>query len=193
MGMKHWLMVMVAAVAGLGLCGCVSSSGGGHDGASGIADASGLVEIEGASYDEVFAAARQVLGEYRFGINRVDATRGVITSYAKRTEGLGSFWDREQSSLSQEWEDLANQQERTVRIEFGLDDDSEVVRARVRVYIERVHRPNWRVESESLRLSTFARSRDSYGAFEPSEFREPIGQDPLFADRLANEIHRRFE
>ncbi len=163
-----------------------------------IDNARGLVELDGVSYEDAFVAARAVLAEFRFGINRVDAARGVLTSYPKRSAGLASPWDGEQSSIGQEFEDLTNQQERTIRIEFErgeqADGDASAGRvvARVRVIVNRVHRPNWRVDTQSILLSTHARSRDAMGNLERSEFREPIGQDPALADRLARAIINRL-
>ncbi len=202
-GMKIDLIGMfVVAVLGLGaggLGGCTSVR---STADAQVLDAGAvLIEIEGASYDEVFAATREVLSGFRFGINRVDASRGVITTFPKRTAGLASIWDREQSSLGQEIEDLTNQQERAIRVEFESQAESETdgsgvgagVRARVEVVVSRVHRPHWRVESESIRFSTHARSRDVDGRVEAREFREPIGQDVALAKRVADEIARRFE
>ena len=161
-----------------------------------IDDARGLVELDGVSYEDAFVAAREVLADFRFGINRVDAARGVLTSYPKRTAGLASPWDGEQSSIGQEFEELTNQQERTIHIEFErgeqADADEGRVVARVRVIVNRVHRPNWRVDTQSILLSTHARSRDAMGNLERSEFREPIGQDPALADRLARAIVERL-
>ncbi len=168
------------------------------------ASGAGELVIEGASYKEVFGAARDVLSAYRFGINRVDAARGVITTFPKRTAGLATLWDREQSSLDQELEDFANQQEREVRIVFerinsDMDADGEeaselsVVRAVVRVDVLRVHRPHRRVETESIRMSTYARSRDGQGRRGAAEFREAIGQDLDLARRVGEEIRGRFD
>ncbi len=199
-------LVLVAFVAG----GCTGAHRGGQadvsnavstngkiaDGA--VDNASGLVELEGVSYEDAFVAAREVLAEFRFGINRVDAARGVLTSYPKRTAGLASPWDGEQSSIGQEFEDLTNQQERTIHIEFERGEQADGgasagrVVARVRVIVNRVHRPNWRVDTQSILLSTHAQSRDAMGNLERSEFREPIGQDTALADRLARAIVSRL-
>ncbi|MBL4699196.1 MAG: hypothetical protein JKX70_10220 [Phycisphaerales bacterium] len=205
---KVLLRISITLIASLWLStsGCMSSR------QSQISDSvSGnttRIELQAANYEEVFSAAREVLAKYRFGINRIDASRGVITSFPKRTAGLASPWDREQSTLGQELEDLANQQERTVRIEFVRSADTEPgdskpalsssqstidVIAMVEVVVSRVHRPHWRVESESVRLSTHARSRNAAGQIEPGSFREPIGQDKALAERIAHEIARRFE
>lgn len=196
MGMKTNLIgMLVVAVLGLGAGGCASVQS--ADDAQVLGDGVGLIAIEDASYDEVFAATREVLSGFRFGINRVDASRGVITTFPKRTAGLASIWDREQSTLGQEVEDLTNQQERVIRVVFEPRDEGvEVgasVQGRVEVTVLRVHRPHWRVESESIRFSTHARSRDVDGRVEAREFREPIGQDVALAKRVASEIARRFE
>ena len=202
-----WFLVLVAFGAG----GCAGAHKGGQaavpnavssngEMAGGVVgDARGLVELEGVSYEDAFVAAREVLADFRFGINRVDAARGVLTSYPKRTAGLASPWDGEQSSIGQEFEDLTNQQERTIHIEFEreerverVDGDTGGVTARVRVIVNRVHRPNWRVDTQSILLSTHARSRDATGRLERSEFREPIGQDPALADRVARAIIKRL-
>lgn len=196
MGMKTNLIgMLVVAVLGLGAGGCASVQS--ADDAHVLGDGVGLIAIEGASYDEVFAATREVLSGFRFGINRVDASRGVITTFPKHTAGLASIWDREQSTLGQEVEDLTNQQERVIRVVFEPRDEGAGVgvgvRGRVEVTVLRVHRPHWRVEPESIRFSTHARSRDVDGRVEAREFREPIGQDVALAKRVASEIARRFE
>ena len=192
-------MGLLALTAGyLGGCRAPSRAQDGLVVSESVEDASGLVELEGVSYEDAFVAARAVLAEFRFGINRVDAARGVLTSYPKRSAGLASPWDGEQSSIGQEFEDLTNQQERTIHIEFerGEQGDADAsaggVVARVRVIVNRVHRPNWRVDTQSILLSTHARSRDAMGNLERSEFREPIGQDPALADRLARAIINRL-
>ncbi|MDF1808902.1 MAG: hypothetical protein P1U42_04325 [Phycisphaerales bacterium] len=167
-----------------------------------VAESKAELVLENQSYDQVFESARDVLVDYRFGINRVDASRGVLTSHPKRSVGVVSPWDREQSTMNQEWEDFANQQERIVRIEFerlnvetdisnSLSERESVV-VHVAVLVNRVHRPNWRIESESVRLSTHARSRDSGGQLEPRAFRETIGRDVELEVRIMDEIKTRL-
>lgn len=195
--MKNRFVRIFAFVGSLwlwGAAGCTALSPSTPLGLAGDGPVLGSVTIEDGTYSEVFEAAREVLGDYRFGINRVDAARGVITTFPKRTVGLGSPWDPEQTTLGQELEDLANQQERTVRVEFerAPQEDAAPTRAIVEVQVYRIHRPNWRVETESMRLSTHARSRDSIGRVEDVDFREPIGHDTALADRIAVEIMSRF-
>jgi len=157
--------------------------------------------IEADQYEQAFGVVREVLSDYRFGINRVDISRGIITTHPKRTSGLASLWDQEQSTLGQELEDLANQHEREIRVVFAnaLDSDGAESNAalgegdvpielRVEVVVYRIHRPHWRIEPESIRYSTHARSRDSAGHLDSPSFREAIGQDKKLAERVLRAV-----
>ena len=142
--------------------------------------ADGSVNIPPGHFLEAFDAAREVLRDYRFDLDRIDARAGVISTTPKPTVGLASPWDAEQQSLRQEWEDLTNQQRRVVRVVFepasaavardrapvpqvapgpppqDLRDTTEPVTVRFEAVVERIHRPHWRVQTESIRNSTFA-------------------------------------
>lgn len=74
--------------------------------------------VPASDYSATFAAARDVLHSYRFTLDRVDARAGVLTTAAKPTAGFFTPWDTEQSTLSQEWEDTINKQQRRVDIVF---------------------------------------------------------------------------
>lgn len=133
--------------------------------------------VEPGSYAATFDAARHVLREARFDLERVDARGGVLTTAAKPTAGLATPWDAEQQTAGQEVEDLLQHQQRRVRITFesaggeagagesqadgagaeaDLLDEPRKTTMRVRVVIERINRPNWRVDSSSIRLSSYA-------------------------------------
>ena len=174
MSVMRILMMMLWCVV---LGGC--ASGGVYSGGS------ASIEAPGVERERMIAVVREVLGSYRFSIDRVDASRGVVTTGYKRTHGLATPWDLEQGSLSAEVTDFANQHERSVRVEF--EDDGVV---RVSVFVRRTGRPGWRVETESIRYSSqhvvfvddgVAMGRRSY---------EQVGQDGALAARLAEEIER---
>lgn len=151
--------------------------------------------ITDAHADQVFDAARETLMGFRFALDRVDARRGVITTHPKRTAGIATPWDKEQSGIDQEWEDLLNEQRRVVRIEFdpaGEQAADQERTMRIQVEVVRTHRPNWRVETESVRLSNHARSRDADGVLEPGSFTEVVGLDERFAQRIADAIDTRL-
>src|SRR5204862_8124944 len=108
-------------------------------------------------YSKAFDATRDLLRSYHFSLERVDAAAGVITTGYKATAGLATPWDREQSGLSQEFEDLLNQQSRRVRVTFrpsvgGGDEhpieqpfnSNEALVGRVEVIIYRMQTPGLR-------------------------------------------------
>lgn len=74
--------------------------------------------VPASDYSATFAAARDVLHSYRFTLDRVDARSGIVTTTSKPSAGFFTPWDTEQSTLSQEWEDTINKQQRRVEIVF---------------------------------------------------------------------------
>lgn len=166
------ILTLVPAVAGVG---CASRPQG-----------STAAEVEPGSYPALFDATRQALTEYRFTLDRVDAARGVVTTAPKQTAGLATPWDREQSNADQRLQDLVHQQERVVRVVF--EPPEEPTRVAVEVVVERVRRPNWRVESDAIRASTHARDPVAARSGVRAEYREPVSEDRLLAARLLARI-----
>lgn len=170
------------------ISGCTSSTVyDGHDyrfstglGAEGQAEASGDREL-------MIEAIREVLTDHRFVIDRVDARRGVVTTEVKTTQGIGSPWDSEQGSLTQETADFVNQHERAVRV--LIEESGEIV---VSVMVQRVHRPGWRVETESIASSSHYAVIGSDGRRESSRMVTPIGNDGLLAERIGEAIRARL-
>ncbi len=170
--------------------------------------------VPAGQYADAFDAARDRLRSMRFELDRVDARAGVITTRPKHSAGFASPWDREQSTFTQEWEDLANEQYRTVRILFqpaqpthaepspGESTPAPPVPARstaadlrsftgdlagtVVVVIERKSRPLWRIDPTGVRLSTF--SRDPIGG--SPRVLVPIARDQRLEGRLAKRFGR---
>lgn len=197
MGMKiqraHIIGSVVLLAGAWGAGGCASGAQRDASGVLSAGDPDPGMAIDAQQSSLAFDAARETLMEYRFALDRVDARRGVITTRPKRTAGLASPWDREQSGMDQEWEDLLNEQRRVVRVDFEQSPEGDgFVGFSVRVEVLRTHRPNWRVQTESVRLSTHARSRDSAGELEPQSQSEVIALDVRLAQRLTDEIGQRI-
>jgi len=155
-------------------------------------DSGAEIVLRDVEYEQVFDAARSVLISYRFPLDRIDARRGVLTTHPKRTNGLASPWDREQSSLGQEFEDLVNEHRRVIRVELDRAQARGDITVRFTAEVLRTHRPNWRVQSESVRLSTHARERDDLGRLKPGTTSEIIGLDPELAQRMADALYARL-
>lgn len=76
------------------------------------------LDVAAGQYDATFDAARRVLRDSRFDLERVDAGEGVITTQPKHSAGLVTPWDSEQSTFEQEIDDLTHNQRRVVRVTF---------------------------------------------------------------------------
>jgi len=172
-------------IGALGLVGMVVLGG-----CSGAAVYSGHeYALDGSGVDRarVIEVVREVLTDHRFEIDRVDGRRGVVTTGYKTTQGVASPWDREQGSMIQEAADFVNQHERAVRV--TIDDAGEVV---VTVMVQRVHRPGWRIETESIARSSRTTVIGADGRREPGRTVTPIGLDGGLAQRIGEEIAARL-
>lgn len=163
------------------------------------------VDVPRGEYSRAFAAAREIIREHRFHVDRVDAESGVITSGPKESSGLFTPWDTEQSSLAQEFDDTLNYQDRRVRVAFEARDPAaptggghappaDLRRAdvplvcRFEVTVERSERPGHRVPTRAVRqgsqtLDPEVQARGMWPTYVVS-----VRQDEEFAARLAGEL-----
>lgn len=100
-------LLLAAACAAIPATGCASR-----------APKSAEFGVPSAQYDRAINAAREVLLEARFEIDRIDAAAGVITTQAKTSAGLLAPWDADQTTLDQEIADATSTHRRRVRITF---------------------------------------------------------------------------
>ncbi|MDP1661294.1 MAG: hypothetical protein Q8L55_05205 [Phycisphaerales bacterium] len=138
-------------------------------------DASALAgaRVPADRYASTFQAARDVLREFRYAEDRIDAQQGVITSMPRSQPGIAKPWEA-RSGAAAAWEDLVNYQQRTVRISFITGEPGErapggrVIAATdpdrdlaaqpqettllVRVVVERFERDGRRVSADSVRV-----------------------------------------
>ncbi len=168
---------------------------------------SGEFKVEAGSYAAAFDATREVLRDFRFDLERVDAAQGVITTDAKRTAGLATPWDSEQSDLVDEFDDFFNDQRRRVRVVFEpltaeggvaevgggdsyLEHDGPF-RARVEVTIYRVQTYGLRISPKAVRFPSYTRNPELIARGIPAVYEVPLRQDAGLASELAGKIERR--
>ncbi len=161
--------------------------------------------VPAGQYPEAFDAARAVLRSYRFSLDRVDAAAGVITTAHKTTAGIATPWDKEQSTTSQEFDDLLNQQSRSVRVTFRpaspgsaepvvnqpVDPKEELI-ARVEVVIYRMETPGVRSPSKAISLTTLSTDPVLVAEGVGGAYEVPVSQDTRLAGTLAAEIERQL-
>ena len=166
------------------------------------------VRVPAGRYAEAFDQTRDVLASYQFKLERVDARAGVITTQPKATTGLATPWDRDQSSLEDEWADLLNQHERQVRVTFVPADMPEPpdrspevdlrelgapLEARFEVTVLRVSVPGRRIEPSVIGMSTrWGDPRAARRGVGPAD-RVPLRADDELGGRLADALRRRLE
>src|SRR5262249_15003949 len=165
-----------------------------------------------------FDAARDVLRENRFDLNRVDGHAGVITTFTKPSAGLLSPWDSEQSTFGQEVDDLMDYQQRRIRVTFEpistpatappsppgppgrggarraltvLSGSGETI-MRIRATIERIERPIWRPDTTAVGLYTRAVDPDLVRRGLQPSYTVPVSEDPLLAARLVEGARQRL-
>lgn len=146
-----------------------------HLGGCATPDASALTgsHVPADRYTQTFQAARDVLREYRFTTDRVDAPQGVLTSLPRTSPGIGRPWEAHSGSEAA-WEDTINFQQRAVQIVFvtgavptrseggrllpPTDPDRDLAMTPqdttmlIRVTVDRVERDGRRVSADSVRI-----------------------------------------
>jgi len=159
-------------------------------------------EAPKGQYATAFDAALETLREFRFPIDRVDATAGVITTASKQSSGLASPWDIEQSTPTQEVEDLLALHSRRVRITFedavqspaanAIEFNAGPVRGRVEAVVDRRYVRGWRLSSSAILQSDFTTDTVAASRGQPQQFDAPLSRDERLEARLASRIRQRL-
>lgn len=200
----------VAAALGLAVGAAASGLGGcaAHDEPARFGVATG-------DYDRAFAATREVLREVNFEIDRVDATRGVITTKARPDAGFFTPWTGYQLDASSAFEGSLNQQRRRVRVTFvptvdeaaylsGSGDQDRVgsqldeVASRgpwtayVDVGVTRVQTSGLRPPPRAVLMSTATIDPIAQAQGVPTIYDAPVSQDTAMAAALTRRIRKRM-
>jgi hypothetical protein len=160
----------------LGVSGALAACSSSRQDATGDLPDVAAVPVAADQYERTFNAARQVLRDRGFLLERVDAGAGVITTQPKTTAGIVTPWDREQQTFAQELEDLIERQQRVVRITFDAPGQemqadvapstietpatvaASVASARtmhVQVTVQRVQIPGRKIEPEAISQTSY--------------------------------------
>lgn len=171
------------------------------------------VAFDSPESDRLWNAAREVLRDHRFTLDRVDRRRGVITTMPETSQGIGEFWRSDVATREDLWESTLNAIRRKATIRFvgpASDDlaatgsDSAGTRelpaggdARQWTSIEVVVRKE-RFASKERQFTSTGAVYQVFGSQLPSITGEPIteaddrwvdhGRDPAMEERLVEEI-----
>lgn len=158
-------------------------------------------QVQAGQYQAAFNASRDVLRDYRFAIERVDAAEGVISTKDKSSAGLATPWDGVQTTPKQELSDMLNEQHRRVRITFRPTGDSPSTdppssqtscEGDVQVVIYRVQSALVRPSSRSIQLTTTAVDPGLSAKQIWSKYDVPVERDEALERRIARAIEVRL-
>jgi hypothetical protein len=180
------LLVGAGGVAAMG-SGCAS---GGDTAADPAAATAGIAIGE---YQYAFDAARDVLRDNQFSLERVDASAGVITT--------------QRSTAMREPVDVLQRRARLVVVNFSPAQAGELGQAMspadvrdvttplamtVKVIIERIEVPGWQIPPSSVRLASRTSDPEKAAADLEPLYTVPVGEDAELAASLAGQIRRRL-
>ena len=162
------LLLLVVMVWGSALVGCASRP-------EPVVSSASAYLFNAADYTRVFQAAKDVLREYQFELDRVDARSGIITTEPKPSAGLATPWIPHSGNVTGSIKGLLQHEQRRARVlfttvdpdesrlpeEIDLRRDEGQLLARIEVTIDRIHRPHRRVSPASIKLGTFAQDTGS--------------------------------
>lgn len=175
------LRSIAALLLPLTLAACASSKG------------PSSIAIDPASGDAAFFAAKDVLRDFGFQLERVDSTAGIITTAPKVSHGLATPWDATQSTAGQELSEYLNNERRRVRITFRSDDNSTQPSTQrsnldVEVTLYRMQDPGLRPAPRAI--VTTSRTTDPIAAPQGTawQYEVPVSRDPALESRIAAAI-----
>lgn len=155
------------------------------------------VAVSAGAYSDAFDAAKEVLREQGFSLERIDAAKGVITTQPRHSAGLATPWKTDESSLGQEVEGLVNEQRRRAVVLFEPDQRSEEgetgMICRVRVTVYRSQSPGWRVSSRTPTLPSVTTDPAMSARGLGYGYETPRERDEALERRLAGKIARRID
>lgn len=141
-----------------------------------------------SAYEATFDAARDVLREEGFELQRIDALAGVITTRPRESSGLATPWINDGPGALTGVEGMLHHQRRQALVTIGRGDEASLD---VRVVVERIERPGRRIDSASLRSSSrYVDEEWARRGLQPATA-APIARDPEHEARLVSLIERR--
>ncbi len=191
----HNLVHLVSVLISGGVAAAVGGCAAGPSEESLVAGAS--AKIAAGEYQTAFAAARDVLRDNRFSLERVDAGAGVITTQRSTTmrEAVDVIQRRARfvvvsfSRGASENEGLGESREMSGR---DVRDINSPMAMSVRVVIERIEVPGWQIPPSGVRLATRTSDPEKVAAELEPLYTVAVGEDTELAASLAGQIRRRL-
>lgn len=179
--------IIVSAVAG----GCASPT---------------LTRVPVGDYHEAFRATTDVLREFGFELDRVDAERGVVTTRPRASAGWATPWLDHARGVGGATRGLLQHERRVATVRFDrasgppldeLDGRTEAdvgpLAAVVEVRLQRISRPRRTADPTSIRFATQVGDPALAARGLQPRVVADVGADPALAARLAEAILERAD
>lgn len=179
--------LLLAAAAVVTAAGCAGTTA---DEPQGVASAGSVTSDR---YAAAFDVARDVLRDNRFQLDRVDAAAGVITT--QRSNGARDAVDvlqRRQRYAIVSFAPAGSPAGTMASADADLRDGSAPLDVSVKVIIERIEVPGWRLPGSSIRLSSHSVDPDKVKAELEPLYAVPVGEDADLAAELAGQIREKL-
>lgn len=198
-------MRLTAWAAALALGACASEPAPEGVEATGAAPAEASFVVPAGGYAHAFQTVKDTLRDAGFVLARVDAREGVIVTAPKDSSGVATPWIGAEATFADGVEATANVERRVVEVRFapardalGTDaprapgwEEAEVTGA-VTASVWRVRSPGRRVESSSIRLTSFASDSAVRARGLEPDFTSRQRADDAVAARFAGAIRDRL-
>lgn len=163
---------------------------------------SAQAQVVAGDYGAAFEATKDELRRLGFALDRIDARAGVITTQPKTSAGWATPWERVETTMRQETDDLVHRQRRIVTVSFNpvaeagesIPDDLRQwggpFHVDVRVAIERVYRFGMQLQPVSIRLSSVATDPELRQRGHQPGLAVATDNDEWLAGRIASRIQK---
>jgi len=158
-------------------------------------------EVQPAEYTRAFTAAKDVLRDEGFSLERVDSARGVITTRPRASSGFMTPWIDHTTTPGDSLGAVLHRERRLVEVRFALDENSDLpepekpIIATVEVTVQRLGSPGRNPDATSIRLtSTWTEGRKSAEMREWGPYLTMVERtDPALSARIAGAIRAKAE
>lgn len=195
---------LAACAAAFALGACASEPPPEGVASTGAAPAEASFVVPAGGYASAFQTVKDTLRDAGFVLARVDAREGVIVTAPRESSGIATPWLGAEATFADGVEATANVERRVVEVRFGpaLEapgtgepraqgwEAAEVVGA-VTASVWRVRSPGRRVESSSIRLTSFASDSSVRARGLEPDFTTRQRADEALATRCAGAIRDR--
>ena len=174
----------IASIVCLAAAGCASTP---------PATADADFQVTDDQYEVAFAAAKDVLRDAGFALDRVDATRGVITTRERSSSGFATPWIDHATTPGDGAAGVLHRERRIAEVRFVRESGGPdaPIRAEVEVTIQRIGAPGRQPEPSSIRIQSQWTEGTRSGASSSPFSAITERPDPRLAARLASQIEDR--